>query len=191
MKEGSTMAHYDLHTSQLRDYVGILKAGDTVSLSGTVYTSRDAAHKKIMAALADGSELPYDLQDSVVYYAGPTPAKPGQVIGSCGPTTSGRMDPFSPTMIEHGQVCMIGKGVRSKEVHDAMKKHGCVYMIAIGGAGAVIAASVKEMEVVAYEELGCESVKRLTVENFPAIVSMDAAGGSLYETGMAEFRTVD
>ena len=185
------MAHYDLHTSQLRDYVGILKAGDTVSLSGTVYTSRDAAHKKIMAALADGDALPYDLQDSVVYYAGPTPAKPGQVIGSCGPTTSGRMDPFSPTMIEHGQVCMIGKGVRSKEVHDAMKKYGCVYMIAIGGAGAVIAASVKEMEVVAYEELGCESVKRLTVENFPAIVSMDAAGGSLYETGMAEFRTVD
>ena len=101
------------------------------------------------------------------------------------------MDPFSPTMIEHGQVCMIGKGVRSKEVHDAMKKYGCVYMIAIGGAGAVIAASVKEMEVVAYEELGCESVKRLTVENFPAIVSMDASGGSLYETGMAEFRTAD
>ncbi len=182
------MAHYELRTSQLREYVNRLRAGDTVSLTGTVYTSRDAAHKRIMAALEGDGKLPYDLRDSVVYYAGPTPAKPGQVIGSCGPTTSGRMDPFSPTMIAHGQVCMIGKGVRSKEVHDAMKQHGCVYMIAIGGAGAVIAASVKEMEVVAYDDLGCESVKRLTVEGFPAIVAMDAAGGSLYETGMAEFR---
>ena len=168
-----------------------LHAGDTVYLTGTIYTSRDAGHKRMCEALARGEELPFDPKDATIYYVGPTPAKPGQVIGSCGPTTSGRMDPFSPTMIEHGQVCMIGKGVRSKEVHDAMKKHGCVYMIAIGGAGAVIAASVKEMEVVAYEELGCESVKRLTVENFPAIVSMDASGGSLYETGMAEFRTAD
>lgn len=182
------MAHYELHTSQLREYVNRLKAGDTVSLTGTVYTSRDAAHKRILAALDSGEALPYDLQDSVVYYAGPTPAKPGQVIGSCGPTTAGRMDPFSPTMIEHGQVCMIGKGVRSKAVHDAMKQHGCVYMIAIGGAGAIIAASVKEMEVVAYEDLGCESVKKLTVENFPAIVAMDTAGGSLYETGKEQFR---
>lgn len=182
------MAHYELHTSQLREYVNCLKAGDTVSLTGTVYTSRDAAHKRIMAALDSGDALPYDLQDSVVYYAGPTPAKPGQVIGSCGPTTAGRMDPFSPTMIEHGQVCMIGKGVRSKAVHDAMKQHGCVYMIAIGGAGAIIAASVKELEVVAYEDLGCESVKKLTVENFPAIVAMDTEGGSLYETGKEQFR---
>ena len=182
------MAHYELNTSQLREYVNRLKAGDTVSLSGTVYTSRDAAHKRIMAALDSGEELPYDLQDSVVYYAGPTPAKPGQVIGSCGPTTAGRMDPFSPTMIEHGQVCMIGKGVRSKAVHDAMKQYGCVYMIAIGGAGAIIAASVKQLEVVAYEDLGCESVKKLTVENFPAIVAMDTAGGSLYETGKEQFR---
>lgn len=182
------MAHYELHTSQLREYVNRLKAGDTVSLTGTVYTSRDAAHKRIMASLEQGETLPYDLQDSVVYYAGPTPAKPGQVIGSCGPTTAGRMDPFSPTMIANGQVCMIGKGVRSKEVHDAMKQHGCVYMIAIGGAGAIIAASVKRLEVVAYEDLGCESVKKLTVENFPAIVAMDTAGGSLYETGKEQFR---
>ncbi len=182
------MAHYELHTSQLREYVNRLKAGDTVSLTGTVYTSRDAAHKRIMASLEQGETLPYDLQDSVVYYAGPTPAKPGQVIGSCGPTTAGRMDPFSPTMIANGQVCMIGKGVRSKEVHDAMKQHGCVYMIAIGGAGAIIAASVKQLEVVAYEDLGCESVKKLTVENFPAIVAMDTAGGSLYETGKEQFR---
>ncbi|MBU5489686.1 MAG: FumA C-terminus/TtdB family hydratase beta subunit [Eubacteriales bacterium] len=185
------MAHYDLKTSQLRDYVGVLKAGDTVSLTGTVYTARDAAHKKILAALENGEQVPFDIQDSVVYYAGPTPAKPGQVIGSCGPTTSGRMDPFSPTLIEKGQVCMIGKGVRNQKVHDAMQKYGCVYMVAIGGAGAVIADSVKSLEVVAYDELGCESVKRLTVENFPAIVSMDAQGGSLYATGIAQFRTAD
>ena len=185
------MAHYDLKTSRLRDYVGVLKAGDTVSLTGTVYTARDAAHKKILAALENGEQVPFDIQDSVVYYAGPTPAKPGQVIGSCGPTTSGRMDPFSPTLIEKGQVCMIGKGVRNQKVHDAMQKYGCVYMVAIGGAGAVIADSVKSLEVVAYDELGCESVKRLTVENFPAIVSMDAQGGSLYATGIAQFRTAD
>ena len=147
------MAHYDLKTSQLRDYVGVLKAGDTVSLTGTVYTARDAAHKKILAALENGEQV--------------------------------------PTLIEKGQVCMIGKGVRNQKVHDAMQKYGCVYMVAIGGAGAVIADSVKSLEVVAYDELGCESVKRLTVENFPAIVSMDAQGGSLYATGIAQFRTAD
>lgn len=185
------MAHYDLNTSQLREYVGILRAGDTVSLTGTVYTARDAAHKKILAAIQAGEPVPFELADSVVYYAGPTPAKPGQVIGSCGPTTSGRMDPFSPTLIQKGQVCMIGKGVRSQEVQEAMQKYGCVYMVAIGGAGAVIADSVKSLEVVAYDELGCESVKRLTVENFPAIVSMDAQGGSLYATGIAQYRTAE
>ena len=147
--------------------------------------------RRILAALENGEQVPFDIQDSVVYYAGPTPAKPGQVIGSCGPTTSGRMDPFSPTLIEKGQVCMIGKGVRNQKVHDAMQKYGCVSMVAIGGAGAVIADSVKSLEVVAYDELGCESVKRLTVENFPAIVSMDAQGGSLYATGIAQFRTAD
>lgn len=183
------MAHYDLNTAQLREYAGVLKAGDTVSLSGTVYTARDAAHKKIVAAMNTGEPLPFDMQDAAIYYAGPTPAKPGQIIGSCGPTTSGRMDPFSPLLIENGLVCMIGKGVRNQAVHDAMQKYGCVYMVAIGGAGAVIADSVKALEVVAYDELGCESVKRLTVKNFPAIVSMDAQGGSLYATGIAQYRT--
>lgn len=185
------MAHYDLNTSQLREYAGILRAGDTVSLTGTVYTARDAAHKKIIAAMNAGEKVPFDIQDSVVYYAGPTPAKPGQVIGSCGPTTSGRMDPFSPQLIANGQVCMIGKGVRNQAVHDAMQKYGCVYMVAIGGAGAVIADSIKGLEVVAYDELGCESVKRLRVENFPAIVAMDTQGGSLYATGIAAYRTAD
>lgn len=185
------MAHYDLNTSQLREYVGILRAGDTVSLTGTVYTARDAAHKKILAALEAGEAVPFDLQDSVVYYAGPTPAKPGQVIGSCGPTTSGRMDPFSPTLIEKGQVCMIGKGVRNQAVHDAMQKYGCVYMVAIGGAGAVKADSIKGLEVIAYDDLGCESVKRLTVEGFTAIVSMDCEGGNLYEDGVAQYKAQD
>ncbi len=174
------MAHYDLHTSQLRDYVHKLKAGDTVNLTGTVYTARDAAHKKIVAAMEAGEPLPFPMQDAVIYYAGPTPAKPGQVIGSCGPTTAGRMDPFAPKLIANGLVCMIGKGVRNEKVAQAMQDHGCVYMAAIGGAGAIIAGSVKELEVVAYEELGCESVKKLTVESFPAIVSMDAQGGTLY-----------
>ena len=121
------MAHYDLKTSQLRDYVGVLKAGDTVSLTGTVYTARDAAHKKILAALENGEQVPFDIQDSVVYYAGPTPAKPGQVIGSCGPTTSGRMDPFSPTLIEKGQVCMIGKGVRNQNMMQCRNMAVCIW----------------------------------------------------------------
>lgn len=183
------MAHYDLNTAQLRDYVDVLRAGDTVSLTGTVYTARDAAHKKIVAAMQEGKPLPFEMRDAAIYYAGPTPAKPGQVIGSCGPTTSGRMDPFSPLLIKNGLVCMIGKGVRNQTVQDAMEQYGCVYMVAIGGAGAMIADSVKSLEVVAYDELGCESVKRLTVENFPAIVSMDAQGGSLYATGIAQYRT--
>ena len=181
------MAYYDLHTSQLRDYVHKLKVGDTVNLTGTVYTARDAAHKKIVAAMEAGEPLPFPMQDAVIYYAGPTPAKPGQVIGSCGPTTAGRMDPFAPKLIANGLVCMIGKGVRNDKVAEAMKEYGCVYMAAIGGAGAIIAGSVKELEVVAYEELGCESVKKLTVENFPAIVSMDAEGGTLY--GDSPYRT--
>lgn len=185
------MAHYDLKTSQLRDYVGVLKAGDTVSLTGTVYTARDAAHKKILAALETGSR--YRLTFRIPSYTMRARRQQSQGPGHRlrGPTTSGRMDPFSPTLIEKGQVCMIGKGVRNQKVHDAMQKYGCVYMVAIGGAGAVIADSVKSLEVVAYDELGCESVKRLTVENFPAIVSMDAQGGSLYATGIAQFRTAD
>ena len=182
------MAHYDLKTSQLRDYVGVLKAGDTVSLTGTVYTARDAAHKKILAALENGEQVPFDIQDSVVYYAGPTPAKPGQVIGSCGPTTSGRMDPFAPRLLDAGLACMIGKGVRGQGVQDAMARNGAVYMVAIGGAGAAKAASIKNVEVIAYDELGCESVKRLTVENFSAIVSQDSVGGNLYTEGVAKYK---
>jgi len=135
-----------------------------------------------------GTPLPCPLEGAAIYYAGPTPAKPGQVIGSVGPTTSGRMDPYAPRLMEAGLKCMIGKGVRSQAVADAMARSGCVYMVAIGGAGAVKAASIRSAEVIAYEDLGCESVKRLTVEHFHAIVAMDCAGGSLYRDGAAAYR---
>ena len=182
------MAHYDLHTDQLKDMAPRLRAGDTVSLTGTVYTARDAAHKKIVAAMDAGEKLPFDLNGAAIYYAGPTPAKPGQVIGSIGPTTSGRMDPFAPRLLDAGLACMIGKGVRSKAVEEAMARCGAVYMVAIGGAGAAKAASIKNVEVIAYDELGCESIKRLTVENFSAIVSQDCMGGNLYREGMEKYK---
>ncbi|MCQ5129044.1 FumA C-terminus/TtdB family hydratase beta subunit [Butyricicoccus faecihominis] len=182
------MAHYDLHTDQLKDMAPRLRAGDTVSLTGIVYTARDAAHKKIVAAMDAGEKLPFDLNGAAIYYAGPTPAKPGQVIGSIGPTTSGRMDPFAPRLLDAGLACMIGKGVRSKAVEEAMARCGAVYMVAIGGAGAAKAASIKNVEVIAYDELGCESVKRLTVENFSAIVSQDCMGGNLYREGMEKYK---
>ncbi|MBS7225683.1 MAG: fumarate hydratase C-terminal domain-containing protein [Clostridiaceae bacterium] len=182
------MAHYDLHTSALKEMAPRLRAGDTVTLTGTLYTARDAAHKRIVAAMEAGEPLPFELDGAAVYYAGPTPAKPGQVIGSVGPTTSGRMDPYSPALLDAGLTCMIGKGVRSQAVVDAMRRTGSVYMVAIGGAGAVKADSIKGMEVIAYDDLGCESVKRLTVESFTAIVSMDCVGGNLYEDGVARYR---
>lgn len=184
------MAHYDLHTDQLREMAPKLRAGDTVSLTGTLYTARDAAHKRIVDAMQQGEPLPFPLEGAAIYYAGPTPEKPGQVIGSVGPTTSGRMDPYSPALLDAGLVCMIGKGVRSQAVADAMRRSGGVYMVAIGGAGAVKANAVKALRVVAYDDLGCESVKRLTVEGFTAIVSMDCMGGNLYEEGVAKYRKV-
>lgn len=182
------MAHYDLTTEQLAEKASVLRAGDTVSLTGTIYTARDAAHKRIVAAMEAGEPLPFALEGAAIYYAGPTPAKPGQVIGSVGPTTSGRMDPFAPRLLDAGLKCMIGKGARNAAVAEAMERNGAVYMVAIGGAGALIAGAVKSLEVIAYDELGCESVKRLQVENFPAIVSMDAVGGNLYQTGMQQWR---
>lgn len=182
------MAHYDLRTEELKEMAPKLRAGDTVTLTGTLYTARDAAHKRITQAMEEGQELPFALDGAAVYYAGPTPEKPGQVIGSVGPTTSGRMDPYSPKLLDAGLICMIGKGVRSQAVAEAMERNGAVYMVAIGGAGAVKAESVKGLEVIAYEDLGCESVKRLTVENFTAIVAMDSTGGNLYRDGAAQYR---
>lgn len=182
------MAHYDLRTEELKEMAPKLRAGDTVTLTGTLYTARDAAHKRIVAAMDAGEPLPFALDGAAIYYAGPTPEKPGQVIGSVGPTTSGRMDPYSPRLLDAGLTCMIGKGVRSPAVAEAMEKNGAVYMVAIGGAGAVKAESVKGLEVIAYEDLGCESVKRLTVEQFTAIVAMDSTGGNLYRDGAAQYR---
>lgn len=182
------MAHYDLHTEELKEMAPKLRAGDTVTLTGTLYTARDAAHKRIVAAMEAGEPLPFALDGAAVYYAGPTPARPGRVIGSVGPTTSGRMDPYSPALLDAGLICMIGKGVRSQSVADAMRRNGAVYMVAIGGAGAVKADSVKGLEVIAYDDLGCESVKRLTVEGFTAIVSMDCVGGNLYQDGAAAYK---
>lgn len=182
------MAHYDIDTKDLKQMAPKLRAGDTVTLTGTLYTARDAAHKRIVAAMEAGEPLPFDLDGAAVYYAGPTPAKPGQVIGSVGPTTSGRMDPYSPKLLDAGLCCMIGKGVRGPGVVEAMKRDSAVYMVAIGGAGAVKADSIKELEVVAYDDLGCESVKRLRVEGFTAIVSMDCVGGNLYEQGVAQYQ---
>lgn len=158
-----------------------LRAGDRVLISGTVYTARDAAHKRMIEAINRGEELPFDIKNQIIYYAGPAPAKPGEVIGSCGPTTSGRMDAYAPTLIALGETGMLGKGSRSNEVIAAMKKYKCVYFGAIGGAGALIAKSVVSAEVIAYEDLGTEAIRRLTVKDFPAFVVIDTEGNSLYE----------
>lgn len=165
-----------------------LRAGDDVLLSGVMYVARDAAHKRIIEALEHGKALPFDVRGQTVYYMGPSPAKPGQVIGSAGPTTSGRMDVYAPRLISEGLKGMIGKGMRSKSVKEAMKKYRAVYFAAIGGAGALISKSIKKSEVVAYGELGAEAVLRLEVADFPAIVVNDIYGGDLYEEGKAKYR---
>ncbi len=164
-----------------------LKSGDTVLLSGTIYTARDAAHRRLCEALERGETLPLNLQNAVIYYAGPTPARPGEVIGSCGPTTSGRMDAYAPTLMRQGVIGMIGKGARSAQVVEAMKECGAVYFAAIGGAGAVMASCVKQAEVVCYDDLGSEAVRRLTVENMPLTVIIDSEGHNLYEDGPAQY----
>ncbi|MBQ7801503.1 MAG: Fe-S-containing hydro-lyase [Oscillospiraceae bacterium] len=170
-----------------REQAKALRAGDSCLISGTIYTARDAAHKRLCELVEQGKELPLDLKDSVIYFVGPTPAKPGQVIGSAGPTTSYRMDAYSPTLIALGQTGMIGKGKRGPEVIDAMKEHGAVYFGAIGGCGALLGKCVKKKELVAYEDLGAEAICQLEVEDFPAIVIIDSLGNNLYETGPAAY----
>ena len=160
-----------------------LKAGDEVLLTGTIYTSRDAGHKRMCESLANGEPLPFDPMDATIYYVGPTPAKPGTVIGSAGPTTSGRMDAYAPTMMSVGARGMIGKGARLPEVVDAMKKHSGVYFGAIGGAGALLAKCIKSAELIAYEDLGAEALRKLYVEDMPLVVIIDSEGNNLYETG--------
>jgi fumarate hydratase subunit beta len=165
-----------------------LKAGDNILLSGVIYVARDAAHKRMVEALDQGKPLPFDIRGQTIYFMGPSPARPGQPIGSAGPTTSGRMDTYSPRLIAEGLKGMIGKGMRSQAVKDAMKKYKAIYLAAIGGAGALISKSIKQSGVIAYEELGAEAVRRLEVENFPATVINDIYGGDLYEEGKAKYR---
>jgi len=164
-----------------------LRAGDSCLISGVIYTARDAAHKRLCELAAQGKELPMDIKDSIIYFVGPTPAKPGQAIGSAGPTTSYRMDAYSPTLIGLGQTGMIGKGKRGPEVVAAMKEHGAVYFGAIGGAGALLSKCIKKAEIVAYEDLGAEAIRRLEVEDFPVIVVIDSLGNNLYETGRENY----
>ena len=174
-------------TPLTEETVRSLKAGDVVRITGPIYTARDAAHKRLYEALGRGEQLPLDLTNNVIYYVGPTPAKPGELVGSAGPTTSGRMDKYTPTMIEQGMRGMIGKGLRSQEVIDACVKHGAVYFVAIGGAAAVIAQSIKGEEMIAYEDLGPEAIRRYEVENFPAIVCIDTEGNDVYKVGIAQY----
>jgi fumarate hydratase subunit beta len=165
-----------------------LTAGTLVLISGTIYTARDAAHKRLVEALKKKEELPFVLKGQTIYYAGPSPARPGRTIGSAGPTTSGRMDVYTPRMLAAGVKAMIGKGNRSVEVWEAMQKYRAVYFVATGGAGALLAQSIKKATVVAYEDLGPEAVRMLTIDNFPAIVANDIYGNDLFEQGRAQYR---
>ncbi len=169
------------------DLAKTLHAGDTVYLTGEIYTSRDAGHKRMCEALERGEQLPFDPKDATLYYVGPTPARPGQVIGSAGPTTSGRMDAYAPTMISVGARGMIGKGARLPEVVEAMKKHSGVYFGAIGGAGALLAKCIKSSELIAYEDLGAEALRKLYVEDMPLVVIIDSEGKNLYEEGRKSY----
>ena len=165
-----------------------LQAGDTVLLSGTVYTARDQAHKRMMEALERAEPLPFPIEGSAIYYVGPTPERPGQVIGSAGPTTSARMDSFSPRLLRLGNRIMIGKGPRCQAVKDAVVETGSVYLAALGGAGALMARCIKSVELVAWEDLGCEAVRKLQVEDMPLTVILDPHGGDLYQQGPASYR---
>ena len=181
------MANIKLHAPLTRAAARSLRVGDSCLISGTVYAARDAAHKRLCELVAQGKPLPFDIADSVIYFVGPTPAKGGQVIGSAGPTTSYRMDAYSPTLIALGQTGMIGKGKRDDEVVEAMKTHGAVYFGAIGGCGALLGKCIKKSEIIAYEDLGAEAIRRLEVEDFPVIVVIDSEGNNLYEIGRESY----
>lgn len=167
-----------------------LKAGDKVLITGVMYTARDAAHKRLLELLDRGEDLPFDPKGQIIYYVGPTPARPGSAIGSAGPTTSGRMDAFTPRLLELGIKATVGKGIRSPEVKESLKKNKAVYLAGVGGAAALIARSIKKAEVIAYEDLGPEAIRRLEVEDFPAIVVNDCHGGDLFAEGVKKYRKV-
>lgn len=167
-----------------------LKAGDSVLLSGTIYTARDAAHERMVKNYEQGIDFPFDIKGQAVYYAGPCPAKPGEIIGSCGPTTAGRMDAYTPLLLDKGLKVMIGKGARSPEVVDAIRRNTCVYLGAIGGAGALIAGCIKKVSVIAYDDLGTEAIREMYVEDFPCTVLIDSEGNNIYEIGQQKYREI-
>lgn len=175
--------HTPLSSAEARS----LPCGETVLISGTIYTARDAAHKRLVELIDQGKPLPFPVKDSIIYYVGPTPEKPGQVIGSAGPTTSYRMDAYAPALLNLGLTGMIGKGSRSQSVIDAMKENGAVYFCAIGGAGALLARCVKKAEIVAYDDLGAEAIRKLEVVDFPVITVIDSQGENLYESGRNDY----
>ncbi|WP_339060125.1 Fe-S-containing hydro-lyase [Tepidibacillus marianensis] len=182
------MATVHITTPVTAEEISKLQVGDQVFISGVIYTARDAAHKRLVELVEEGKELPFDVKDQFIYFVGPTPAKPGKVIGSAGPTTSYRMDKYSPTLLDLGLRGMIGKGSRSQEVKDSIVKNKAVYLAAVGGAAALIARTIKNAEVIAYEDLGPEAIRRLEVEDFPAIVVNDVHGNDLYIEGAAKYR---
>jgi fumarate hydratase subunit beta len=182
---------YNLTTPLTEEQTRELKAGDIVYLSGYIYTARDAAHKKLVDLIEAGEELPFDLEGSVIYFVGPTPPKPGDPIGSAGPTTSYRMDSYSPTMLKNGSKGMIGKGKRNQDVKDACKEYGGIYFGATGGAGALLGKQIKSAEVVAYPELGPEAVRKLEIESFPITVINDTFGNDLYQIGRSQYEIKD
>lgn len=175
------MTEYSISVDQLKEYIKILKVGDRVLLSGKVYTARDAAHKRIFEAIKNGDEPPFQIKGAIIYYAGPTPTPENLKIGSCGPTTSCRMDSFTPKLTDMGLLATIGKGERSQEVIDAIVRNGSVYLCALGGAGALAALHIKNCNVIAYEDLGCESVKELLFDNFPLTVGIDTTGKTIFK----------
>ena len=182
------MAEYHLSLPLTKENVDALRAGDLVYLTGDMLTGRDAAHKRLIALLDEGKPLPVDVKGQAIYYVGPAPASPGHAVGSAGPTTSYRMDAYTPQLLKLGLNCMIGKGRRSDAVRQSMQEYGAVYLGAVGGAAALIARSIVSSQVLAYEDLGTEAIHRFTVRDFPAVVLMDAHGGNLYESGPAQYR---
>ncbi|MCR5522478.1 MAG: FumA C-terminus/TtdB family hydratase beta subunit [Clostridia bacterium] len=174
------MSTYNINLAEIRDEIPKLKAGDRVLLNGTVYTSRDAAHKRIFSLMDENRELPFELKDACIYFAGPTPTPENMAVGSCGPTTAGRMDKYSPRLLDAGLAAMIGKGLRNDEVKDAIIRNKAVYFCAIGGAGALYSGCITSCEEIAFKDLGCESVKRMTVKNFPVYVGIDSSGNDIY-----------
>ena len=177
-----------IHVPMTKEEAATLQAGDYVYLTGTIYTARDAAHKRMDEALDKGEELPLSIQDQIIYYMGPSPAREGRPIGSAGPTTASRMDKYTPRRLDLGLGAMIGKGKRSQAVLDAIVRNGCVYFAAVGGAGAILSKCIRKSEVIAYDDLGTEAIRRLDVEDFPVIVVVDSQGRNLYETAVKEYQ---